>query len=512
MSTEITMPKLSDTMEEGKILRWLKHPGDQIHHGEPIAEVETDKADMVMEAFDDGLLDDIRVKEGESAKVGAVIAVLRSAGEVSQAPAERPPAAPPELRSPPEQQAQANGGGVKPIETKVPEVEEPELPGAETQRGRVAPMRQIRRRHAMIAEAEVDTASTASTSQPQAEVPEAEAESEGRVRENAPRFHPAMSAVQSAAPTAIAAAPHPPVSLAEPEQHKAPASGDGKLRASPLARRAAEEAGVDLGQVHGTGPDGRITKRDIDNFLREQQLFKFRRLIAPREGLPGTREELSKMRKTIAHRMAQSKREIPHFYVTIEVDMEEAVKLKNSLEATELFEEDITYNDIIIKATTLALSRYTRMNASFEDDGVVIYPNINIGMAVAVEDGLIVPVIHQCEQKTLPEISRAAHRLVAKAAHGGFSGEDLSGATFTISNMGMLGVEHFAAVIVPPQAAILAVSAVKDKPVVRNGQVVVGKTMMLTVACDHRVIDGVVGARFLNEVKRFLENPASLLV
>jgi pyruvate dehydrogenase E2 component (dihydrolipoamide acetyltransferase) len=511
MSTEITMPKLSDTMEEGKILRWLKHPGDQVHHGEPIAEVETDKADMVMEAFDDGLLDEIRVKEGESAKVGAVIAVLRSASEVSRAPAELPPAAPPELQLPPEQQALANGGAVKPMENKSAEAGEPEFPEPETQRGRVAPMRQIRRRRAYGADAEIDKAGAAlSTQPPQASEPEASLEDSSQ--DKAPRFHPAVSALQSAAPTAIAVAPNRTVSLAEPEQHEAPASGDGKLRASPLARRAAEEAGIDLGQVRGTGPEGRITKRDIDNFLREQQLFKFRRLIAPREGLPGTREELSKMRKTIAHRMAQSKREIPHFYVTIEVDMEEAVKLKNSLEATELFEEDITYNDIIIKATALALSRYTRMNASFEDDGVVIYPNINIGMAVAVEDGLIVPVIHQCEQKTLPEISRAAHRLVAKAAHGGFSGEDLSGATFTISNMGMLGVEHFAAVIVPPQAAILAVSAVKDKPVVRNGQVVVGKTMMLTVACDHRVIDGVVGARFLNEVKRFLENPASLLV
>jgi pyruvate dehydrogenase E2 component (dihydrolipoamide acetyltransferase) len=289
-------------------------------------------------------------------------------------------------------------------------------------------------------------------------------------------------------------------------------SEGSKLRASPLARRAAEEAGIDLSGVHGSGPDGRITKRDVDNFLREQQLFRFRRLIAPREGLPGTREELSKMRKTIAHRMALSKREIPHFYVTVEVDMEEAVKLKSSLEATELFEEDITYNDIIIKATALALGRYTRMNASYENDGVVIYPNVNIGMAVAVEDGLIVPVIHECERLALPEIAAAAHRLVTKAARGGFTPEDLSGATFTISNMGMLGVEHFAAVIVPPQAAILAVSAIKDRPVVRNGQLGVGKTMMMTVACDHRIIDGVIGARFLNEIKRFLENPASLLV
>ena len=501
MSTEITMPKLSDTMEEGKILRWLKHPGDQVHPGEPIAEVETDKADMVMEAFDEGFLDEVRVKEGESAKVGAVIATLRGAGEASQPPAERPPA--PTLDVPPaaEQLAQTNGGSMKSRDGESPLAEGLELATTESSRGRVAPMRQIRRRRGSIVDAEKEIPETSSPPALEPEVTQ---------QDKSLRYHPAVSAVQSAAPTAIAAAPHQPLALAE--LHEAPAAGDGKLRASPLARRAAEEAGIDLGQVRGTGPEGRVTKRDIDNFLREQQLFKFRRLVAPREGLPGTREELSKMRKTIAHRMAASKREIPHFYVTIEVDMEEAVKLKNSLEATELFEEDITYNDIIVKATALALSRYTRMNASFEDDGIVIYPNINIGMAVAVEDGLIVPVIHQCEQKTLPEISRAAHRLVGKAAHGGFSGEDLSGATFTISNMGMLGVEHFAAVIVPPQAAILAVSAVKDKPVVHNGQVVVGKTMMLTVACDHRVIDGVVGARFLNEVKRFLENPASLLV
>jgi pyruvate dehydrogenase E2 component (dihydrolipoyllysine-residue acetyltransferase) len=502
MSTEITMPKLSDTMEEGKILRWLKHPGDQIHHGEPIAEVETDKADMVMEAFDDGLLDEIRVKEGESAKVGAVIAVLRGAADVSRSSVERPAAGPSEPRASSAQQAQTDGGAgtpreVKPVETEIE---------AEPQRNRVAAVRPVRRRRPSSADTEIE--------QDGAAIPGAteEAGVEDKSQNTQPQFHPAMSAVQSAAPTAIAAPPHRPISLVQPEQREASTPAEGKLRASPLARRAAEEAGVDLGQIHGTGPEGRITKRDVDNFLREQQLFKFRRLIAPREGLPGTREELSKMRKTIAHRMAQSKREIPHFYVTVEVDMEEAVKLKNSLEATELFEEDITYNDIIIKATALGLSRYTRMNASFEDDGVVIYPNINIGMAVAVEDGLIVPVIHQCEQKSLPEISRAAHRLVAKAAHGGFTSEDLSGATFTISNMGMLGVEHFAAVIVPPQAAILAVSAVKDKPVVRNGQLTVGKTMMLTVACDHRVIDGVVGARFLNEVKRFLENPASLLV
>lgn len=501
MSNEITMPKLSDTMEEGKIIRWLKHPGDQVHPGDALAEVETDKADMVMESFDDGVLEEIRLKEGESAPVGATIAVLRGAGEKAAKPA---PEAVAEVSEEAEDLAEVTSGGT----SKEAETEATEATRAPE---RVTPLRAARRRKTNGAAPAPETRAA----QPSPNPPPPESTSEaGEGEENGAafpmsrEFHPALSAHPSATPTAI---------VAPPPQHEAPATNlpiqhDGKLRASPLARRAAEEAGIDLAHVHGTGPDGRVTKRDIDNFIREQQLFRFRRLVAPREGLPGTREELSKMRRTIAQRMAQSKREIPHFYVTVEVDMEEVVKLKQSLEVTELFEQSITYNDIIVKATALALGRYTRMNASYQDDGIVIYPNINIGMAVAVEDGLIVPVIHNCERMSLPEISEAARRLVGKAARGGFTGDDLSGATFTISNMGMLGVEHFAAVIVPPQAGILAVSAVKEKPVVRNNQVAVGKTMMITVACDHRIIDGVIGARFVNEIKRFLENPASLLV
>lgn len=462
MSIELTMPKLSDTMEEGKILRWLKHPGDAVHHGDAIAEVETDKADMVMEAFDDGVLQEIHLREGESAPVGAVIAVMSKPGE----------------------EYHAAGGAAE--------------------RGAGAPAAE---RHEEEAALEGET-----------EVEAEEAGGEEPMANGAaiePRFHPALSAHPSAAPTAM---PMPPARRREPAQPPAvhiagaPAGEGQKFRASPLARRAAEEAGIDIAEVRGTGPDGRVTKRDLDNYLREQQLFRFRRLVAPHEGAPGTHLELSKMRKTIAKRMALSKREIPHFYVTIEVDMDEAVKLKSSLEATELFDEDITYNDIVVKACALALGRYPRMNASFENDGITIHPSINIGVGVAVEDGLIVPVIKECERLSLPEVARIAHRLVSKAARGGFTADELSGSTFTISNMGMLGVEHFSAVIIPPQAAILAVSAIKEKAVVRNHQIAIANTMMLTVSCDHRIVDGVVASRFLQELKRFLENPASLLV
>jgi pyruvate dehydrogenase E2 component (dihydrolipoamide acetyltransferase) len=491
MSNEITMPKLSDTMEEGKILRWLKHPGDKIARGEAIAEVETDKADMVLESFEEGVLEQIKLNEGESAPVGAVIAMMKSAGAKES------------KESKPQAKSDAKPEGAKVSKPQPKSDEKPASPDAMEDPG-------------------VEVAATPDMPRPIAIKPKAAEKKEPARKPIAPaavvtdgsagdlHVHPAMSANLSAAPTAIAAPPpHPEPS--EPAVDDG--AGDGhKLRASPLARRAAEEAGIDISHVRGTGPEGRVTKRDVDNFLREQQLFKFRRLVSPREGAPGSREELSAMRKTIAKRMALSKREIPHFYVTVEVAMEDAVRLKDSLEATELFEETVTYNDIIVKACALALGRYPRINASYEDEGIFIHPNVNIGVAVAVEDGLILPVIRECERLSLLEISRAAHRLVAKSSRGGFTSDELSGATFSISNMGMLGIEHFAAVIVPPQAAILAVSAIKDRPVVRNGQLAVGKTMMITGSFDHRIVDGVVAGRFLQELKRFLENPSSLLL
>jgi pyruvate dehydrogenase E2 component (dihydrolipoamide acetyltransferase) len=471
MSSEITMPKLSDTMEEGKILRWLKHPGDEIHHGDELAEVETDKADMVLEAFEDGVLDEVTLKEGESAKVGAVIATLRKAGEA------------------PKPRAKLT----------------------------VAPARDRQTESLHAAGGSQVSAGSSARETNVAEEFAGEVENHANGIDAAER-NPAMSVhPSSAAPTSMPRPPRRPSPEEESAQEREAlareVADDGhKFRASPLARRAAEEASIDLANVRGTGPEGRITKKDIDSFLRDQESFKFRRLVQPHEGAPGSREELSKMRKTIAHRMAQSKREIPHFYATVEVDMEEVVRLKKSLETTEVFDVDISYNDIIVKAVAMTLARFPRMNASFVDDGIVIHPNINIGIAVAIEDGLILPVIRECEKLSLPDIARKAHQLVTKTSRGGFTSNELSGATFSISNMGMAGVEHFAAVIVPPQGAILAISAIKDRPVARDGQLAISKTMMATVSCDHRIIDGIVGARFLQELKRFLENPASLLV
>src|SRR5580658_5577349 len=395
MSNEITMPKLSDTMEEGKILRWLKRPGDKVARGEALAEVETDKADMVLESFEEGVLDQIKLNEGESAPVGAVIAIMKSAGaKESRADAKSQPHD--AIKDPGTEAQVTSEAPPRPVAIKPKAVEKKESPKESRADAKSQP-------HDAIKDPGTEAQVTSEAPpRPVAIKPKAVEKKESPKKSIAPaavvtdgsagdlHVHPAMSANPSAAPTAIAAPPARPEPSIPP-----PDDGDGhKLRASPLARRAAEEAGVDLAHVRGTGPEGRVTKRDIDNFIREQQLFKFRRLVSPREGAPGSREEHSSMRKTIAKRMAQSKREIPHFYVTVEVAMEDAVRLKDSLEATELFEETVTYNDIIVKACALALGRYPRINASYEDEGIVIHPNVNIGVAVAVEDGLILPVIH----------------------------------------------------------------------------------------------------------------------
>jgi len=510
MAGEITMPKLSDTMEEGKILHWLKRPGDAVRRGDALAEVETDKADMVLESFEDGVITEIKLNEGESAPVGTVIALMAPAGQAAeQGTRMKSQAAPAAERG--------EASGELPKVERIPAAERASAPRLMAAPG--AEEHELGERAAPEAEdgTMLGEPGTPSDAQVHAAVEAAhEAHHEQPRETDTMRVHAALGGRPSAMPSVIIAPP--PEAELDIREHPdlgetgAEAKPVHRYKASPLARRAAEEAGVDLAHVRGTGPEGRITKRDVDKFLREQQLFRQRRLVSPREGTLGSREEMSKMRQTIAQRMAASKREIPHFYVTAEIDMEEAVRLKESLEAAELFDEDITYNDIVVKACALALLRYPRLNASYENGGLNIYPDVNIGIAVAIEDGLIVPVLRECQRLSLPEIARAAHRLVAKASQGGFTSDELSGGTFTISNMGMLGVEHFAAVINPPQAAILAVSAIKERPVVRKGQIVIGKTMMVTISCDHRIVDGVVAGRFLQELKRFLENPASLLL
>ena len=469
---DVTMPKLSDTMEEGKILRWLKQAGDQVEVGDLLVEVETDKADMEVEASDAGVLREVKLGEGESAPVGAVIAVIDGAG----------------------------GGAAKPEKAD----------GA-------APVRKQEPAAANEAKPRQDGA-PARKSEPKKEEPPADD------RAAAEKARPAPTPVRPAAAAPVRAAQGP--------------------KASPLARALAEELGVDLGTVRGTGPAGRITRRDVEAATgraaaqgseaprppeppaaparaeakaarpasRPAPPADEEVAAEPGAGSAARRVPLSKMRASIAKRMAESKRDAPHFYLTTVVDMDEAVRLRAQLKTLEVSRVGVTYNHMVLKAVADALADFPEVNARFAGDAIELDPAINIGIATAVEDGLIVPVLAGADRLSLLQIAEQSRALADKAEAGRFTSADLSGATFSVSNLGMFDVDSFSAVINPPQAAILAVGSVKQRPVVRDGALVVGYTMALTLSCDHRVIDGARGGRFLADVKRRLENPAALLL
>jgi pyruvate dehydrogenase E2 component (dihydrolipoamide acetyltransferase) len=462
MAIEVQMPRLSDTMEEGKILKWLKKVGDKIEIGDIIAEVETDKADMEMEALDAGVLAEIRVQEGQSVPVNGVIAILREEGEeaapagpakaaesVLKVPVSAPPATPPPVVVAPREEA-------KPAASRPPEERTvPELSARQTS---AAPERKVR-----------------------------------ELRESRPR-----------------------------RETVEPAPVEDRVFASPLVKRMAQEQGIDLSKIHGTGPGGRIVKQDIEVSagressaavqMKPTEQPRLEPVAPPIAAQVGRTEPFSRMRTTIAKRMSESMREIPHFYVTVEIDMSEAVRMRTALKGSDRVSVDVTYTHFLMKALAIALQQHPRLNASYVDEGREFKAEINIGVAVSLEDGLLVPVVHGCDKLSLLEIAAKANVVVERARTGKPQPEDLTGGTFTISNMGMLPVEHFTAIINPPQGAILAVGAIKERPVVRTGEIRIAHTMMATLSCDHRIIDGVTGGQFLAELKKLLENPVGLMV
>ena len=426
MAIDVCMPRLSDTMEEGKVLKWLKQVGDQVEIGDIITEVETDKADMEMEALDEGMLIEILVPEGGTVVVGGVMARLGTADEIVSAgsPAREP----------------ATGDGA--AETPLPE--------------------------------------------------------------------PAVSPP----------APTPVPKVRELRDIRTQREDPGRPLASPLVRRMAEELSLDLSQVPGSGLGGRIVKRDLDAYTAAQVPLSVAPETRTEPGpeanpsgpIPGGREPFSRMRATIAKRMAESMREVPHFYLTAEINMSEAVRLRTALKASNRVSEDVTYTHLLMKAVAVALSRHPRLNARFGGDGREYQEQVNIGLAVSLDDGLIVPVLHHCDSLSLLDIAGQAAALVERARTGKPRPEDLSGGTFTISNLGMLPIDHFTAIINQPQGAILALGTIKERPVVRDGQVTIASTMLLTLSCDHRIIDGMTGGQFLQELKSLLENPVGLMV
>ncbi|MEE9182700.1 MAG: dihydrolipoamide acetyltransferase family protein [candidate division NC10 bacterium] len=409
MVSEVVMPKMGYDMTEGTIVRWRKQEGDEVKHGEVIAEIETTKVTVEVEAYGSGVLRKIVVLEGQTVPVGEVIAIIAGRDEP--------------------------------------------IPG-----------------------------------------------------------------VEEKAPPAVKGVPRPeskPADVAVGGKREAAA----RIAASPLARQIAREQGVDLKLIRGTGPGGRIVKEDVEAFLTKRPVEVPRpapvpaaaaAAAAPHE-VPHEERGLSRIRQTIARRMAESKRVAPHFYVTSDIDMTEAIKLRQGMNA--LLEEraKISVTDMLVKAAAKTLLEFPEANASFAEEKIRVYHRINIGVAVALDEGLVTPVIPDCDKKPLSQIAQEAKELVQRARTGRLRPEDFTPGTFTISNLGMFDVEEFVAIINPPEAAILAVGSVTARPAVVDGEVKVADRMKVTLSADHRVLDGAVAARFLQRFKLFLEQPLHLV-
>ncbi len=463
MANTIIMPKLSPTMEEGQISRWLKKEGDAIEANEPIAEVDTDKATMEVTSLEAGTLLKIVIGEGNNARLGETIGVIGEKGEDFSALVNG---------------ASTNGAGKseeKPAEEKVEAKEESAEPVADK------------------------TASQpASNGVAQKNVAETEGRSYDAQRPGAKED-------------------------AQKETQKAePESNGGRMIVSPIAARMASENDINLKSIKGSGPNGRIIKRDIEEAISQgsssaaQSSTQESAPIFSASSVQGAsqyREETtSKMRQVIAQRLATSIGPIPTFYLTVEIEMDKAMEFRKQINASIKEDEKVSVNDIIVKVAAMASLKHPFVNSSYQDKTIRFYEDADVGVAVAIDEGLITPVIRGANKKGITEISREIKEMAARAREKKLQPEEYTGATFSISNLGMFGIEQFTAIINPPEAAIFAVGSAAPKAVVRNGEIVIRNIMNVTMSCDHRVIDGATGAKFLQTFKQMLENPILMLM
>ncbi len=411
MAEIVRMPKLSDTMTDGVVAAWHKNVGDKVKAGDLLAEIETDKATMEFESFQEGVLLHIGVAAGSSAPVDSILAILGKAGE----------------------------------------------------------------------------------------------DISGLLSGDAPAATPSAAA----APVAEATPAASPVATTTSTTSSTAAAEDGRIKASPLARNMAKDKGIDLQQVQGSGDGGRIVKKDIEN-ASAPAAGKATAVSAPVwSGEAFTEVPVSQMRKTIARRLAESKFTAPHFYLTMDIDMGEAVRVRKAM--NEAMGTKISFNDMVIKAVSMALKKHPAVNSSWLGDKIRTNYQVHIGVAVAVPDGLVVPVVRHADLKTLSQISEEVRAYASKAKDKKILPEDMQGNTFSISNLGMFGIEEFTAIINPPDACILAVGAIREEAVVKNGQVIPGHRMKVTLSCDHRVVDGATGSAFLQTLRMMLEQPVTML-
>ncbi|UJP63269.1 pyruvate dehydrogenase complex dihydrolipoamide acetyltransferase [Mongoliitalea daihaiensis] len=550
MADIIRMPKMSDTMEEGVIAAWLKKVGDTVKPGDILAEVETDKATMELESYEEGVLLHIGVQEKDAVPVNGVIAIIGEKGEnidallkeisSGDAPAEKveekkEDPAPKKEAEKPTKVEKIDTSGINATLITMPKMSDTMTDG--TIASWLKKVGDVVKSGDIIAEVETDKATMelesyedgtllyigvdAGDSVPvdgviaiigekgadyetllkahdskSSEEPEATAE-EAPVKEEKVADEPKAAATTASAPV---------VSTSD--------TGD-RVKASPLAKRLAEEKGIDIRQVKGSGEGGRIIKRDVETFTpaaaEAAPAPVGTSASAPAMGQESFREEkVSQMRKVIAKRLAESKYTAPHFYLTMEINMDKAIEARKSM--NEISPVKISFNDMVIKAAAAALRQHPKVNSSWLGDKIRYNDHIHIGMAVAVEEGLLVPVIRFADSKSLSQISNDAKSLGGKAKNKELQPKDWEGNTFTISNLGMFGIDEFTAIINPPDACILAVGGIKETVVVKNGQMQIGNVMKVTLSCDHRVVDGAVGSAFLQTLKGLLEDPVRILI
>jgi pyruvate dehydrogenase E2 component (dihydrolipoamide acetyltransferase) len=552
MAEVIRMPLLSDTMTEGVIAEWHKKVGDTVKADDVIAEVETDKATMEVMGYAEGTLLYIGVEKGKAAKVNGIIAIVGKPGEdytslledkkeataatAAAAAAPAPQAAPAATAAP----APADDAALKEALKNATVIRMPLLSDTMTEGKIVAWNKKVGdvvKNDDVLAEVETDKATMevmgyADGTLLYIGVKEGEAAKVNGIIAivgKAGTSVDAILAAETGAPAAPAAAAPAqngtaPATTAAPAAPAtaAPASGntDGRVKASPLAKKVAEEKGIDISQIPGSGDGGRIIKKDVDSFVPAAKA------ATPAPGastataaapafVPAGQEgftdiPLTKMRQVIARRLSESKFSAPHFYLKIDVNMDKAIEARKVI--NEISPVKISYNDMVIKASAMALRLHPAVNSSWMGDFIRQNQHIHIGSAVAIEAGLIVPVIRFADQKTLSQIASDAKGLYDKAKNNKLQPQEFSGNTFSISNLGMLGIDEFTAIINPPDSAILAVGNITETAIVEKGQVKIANIMKLTLSCDHRSVDGAVGARFLATLKGFLENPVTMLV
>ena len=539
MAKVITMPRLSDTMTEGTVASWLKKVGDKVSEGDILAEIETDKATMEFESFNSGTLLYIGIKEGESAPCDSLLAIIGKEGEdisdlINSASAQVETSAP-------EAAVIESPTSTTPTSTALPKgvvvITMPRLSDTMTD-GTVATwLKKVGDKVAegdILAEIETDKATmefesfnagtllfigipeggTAPCDSLLAIIGPAGTDISG-IAEN-------FKASGSASPTETV---KEAVSDTTSNSLQTPAisSSNERVFVSPLARKIAEEKGINLSQVNGSGENGRIIKSDVENFVPGTSAAVAQPSIStPTEAAPvaarpvvPTGEKMteeiknSQMRKIIAKRLAESLFTAPHYNLVIEVSMDEAMKSRTIINSVP--DTKVSFNDMVIKASALALKKHPKINSQWREDSILINYHVNIGVAVAVEDGLVVPVLPFTDAMSLSQIGENVRDLAGRAKGKKLLPSEMEGSTFTISNLGMFGITEFNSIINQPNSAILSVGAIVEKPVVKNGQIVVGNTMMLSLACDHRTIDGATGAQFLQTLKQYIENPVTML-